>query len=188
MHFFHLAVFSSSSSSNATSPGHDEILRTGGGIVSSSSSSSSSSSFDEGIINVMMTLPKTMPYTRLSEQLFSFAFVLQVAPLVAELIIPFALRWYARRKDTSGKKKTKKISKGGSRLKDDEEVVVERIALEASLPEYNVFGVLSDEWLFFELTNFFSVYQLDDYLTWTMQVNRVVVNSLKDRQKQFTYI
>ena len=111
MHFFHLAVFSKAGSAG-------ETFHTTGGTIPPV----------EGGLNV--PLPKTTPHTRLSEQLFSFAFVLQLAPLVAESIIPFALRWYARRG------KEKKPSEDG---KDDE--VVERVAFEASLPEHNVFGV-----------------------------------------------
>ncbi|KAF8333092.1 calcium-activated chloride channel-domain-containing protein [Cantharellus anzutake] len=77
-------------------------------------------------------LPKTTPHTRLSEQLFSFTFVLQLAPLVAELLIPLALRWYSRRKNGP-----KRILDGGKGP-----AVVERIAFEASLPERNIFVAL----------------------------------------------
>ena len=83
------------------------------------------------------SIPQTTPYTRLQEQLFSFTFVLQLAPLLAELAIPLALRWLKKTKASSP---TRGPSSSGGEGEHAANEFLARISDEEALPEHRFFG------------------------------------------------
>lgn len=89
----------------------------------------------------MSQVPSTTPKTRLGEQMFSFTLVLQLVPLAAEIIVPFAIRyvteWFASR---SGESTPATIQERSKKVNSEEKQLVETVLYEASLPPHRFFG------------------------------------------------
>lgn len=87
-------------------------------------------------------LPPTTPKTRLAEQMFSFTLVLQLFPIILEILMPFVVRFAAthlmKRGSTGARHIVQGDKKGGSASTEDE--LVDTVVFESSLPPHRFFG------------------------------------------------
>lgn len=86
------------------------------------------------------TPPTTMPHTRLGEQMFSFTLVLQLFPLIAEIVAPFAIRFALR--FVKEWREGKKVEKSTSTVEvGSERKLIDNVLFEAGLPEHDFFSM-----------------------------------------------
>ncbi|KAF8310365.1 hypothetical protein DL93DRAFT_1649104 [Clavulina sp. PMI_390] len=82
--------------------------------------------------------PPTTPATRLSEQMFSFTLVLQLIPLLMEILVPFVIRFVtAKLAEMNSKKDTSVVVKSEGNSANAE--LVDRVVYEAGLPTHRFF-------------------------------------------------
>lgn len=158
MSFFHITLFSNSPSLSTASlkntdavadtilaDGADSILKNV--RVGHAGAGAWHHHYHEQYFKTTPTPPPTNPHTRLGEQMFAFTLVLQLVPLVLEVVAPFAIRYAigALKQWKAGAKKesVKTERQEGNAKEVAERELVDTVLFEAGLPEHDFFSALS---------------------------------------------
>lgn len=158
MSFFHITLFSNSPSLSPASLKNtdavaDAILADGAESIISQARVGLAGAgawhhhYHEQYFKTTPTPPPTNPHSRLGEQMFAFTLVLQLVPLVMEVVAPFAIRYaLGALKDwkAGAKKEGVKAERKGKDAKDvAERELVDTVLFEAGLPEHDFFSAFS---------------------------------------------